>query len=147
MKFPGRVIITRVQSTEEPFEFMSIRVDDEDARTTAFDVKMSLEEFTRALTSMYADCDIEVFDLDKLGTVGENKTEKIHVPENIYLDKRKYKEALQDLLKPYRVDGWHERQGDITNPHCYSTKEEDGVRMNYCKVVFFRNVPKAKNDA
>ena len=47
----------------------------------AFNVTLSLESLMRAFTSMSAECEVETYELDRLGTVGENKTERILVNE------------------------------------------------------------------
>ncbi len=146
MKVKGRIIISRNQSNRTPSEFMSICVEDEDARTRAFTVTLSLERFMRALTSTSSECEIETYDLDLLGTVGENKTERIPVFDgSLYHMTDEEREAL---VAPYRVDGWHERPGDIKNSHNYGATSPGGDKdiQHFCNVVFYRNRPKAMYD-
>lgn len=43
-------------------------------------------------------------------------------------------------LKPFEVDGWKARGGDINNHHRHVI--EKGGTQEFQRVVFFRNVPK-----
>lgn len=134
-KIDVRVSIGRSQSTTEG-ECIHIRVEDYDARICFLEMEMSCEEFARAITGMgYTKAEAIVNGLDLVGTVGENKTEKILVPEY------PHKEDPEEYLPQYEVDGWHGLRADFKNPHRWH-KNPDGTYS--VTVAFFRNVSKVK---
>jgi hypothetical protein len=124
------------RDNERPIE---IRVTDEVARVRAITVSMTLEQFAQAITGHgHCECIIEHFsDGGLVGTVGENKEENVPVPT--FDDQRKNKNWKAKALKPFRIDGWHEREGDIDN---YTHRHFFDGKQDFQRVVFFRNVRK-----
>lgn len=101
---------------------------------------MTLEEFAKALFSSTGECEIEFNDSGKVGTQGEHKEELVPIPKWEKRDKAgRWKDAA---LAPFLVDGWYPRGSDIENfTHRHVVKNG----KDYQSVVFFRNVPKLKD--
>jgi hypothetical protein len=131
----GKLNITRVSSTKGG-DFIRIVIEDDTARVRAIQCDVSLEAFAKALTGQgMLPCDFEVPAPELVGTIGENKVEKV-VLDQRYSSPGK-EEAERKALEPYCVDGWYPRRGDISNHH-YTKSNKDGTVT--VTVVFFRNV-------
>lgn len=103
------------------------RMEDDTSGVTFLEVEMSLEDFARILTGQgHIPCTFELY-AQNVGKTRETKTEIVPL-ENRYFATDKER---QEALKPFEVDGWEARQGDISNHHNYTNS--DGV-----KVVFMR---------
>lgn len=131
-RLKGNVSIHRTYGAKDS-EVMRIEVQDKEARVTAFTIYLSLNQFAEIITGHSGvDCEFEYSSL--IGTKGENKEELVPIPD---YDRRK-PGWEKKCLKPFEVDGWWARSGDISNGHRHVKK--DG--KDYQRVVFYRNVPK-----
>lgn len=135
----GHITISRTSGTRRGDD-VRICIEDHNAGVVACEVKMTLENFAKAITNQgFIDCVVEFNDSGKVGTQRENKTELVPVPEKRSYDNR---EGWQEKsLAPFLVDGWYPRSGDINNHH-RQRRDENG--NTFQEVVFFRNVPKQK---
>lgn len=129
----GKLTISHFRGSGE--SSIRITLEDDDARLNAAEINMDVTAFAKAvLGCAWQDCTFTVTDSGLLGTMGENKTEAVPVPKRRDMAGKWIKTAL----KPFEVNGWKARAGDMTNQHHSFNK--DGKEFQ--TVVFFRNVAK-----
>lgn len=125
---PATIQIGRHFGSDEK-RCVTIEVTDKISGAQFVEVKLSLAEFADAVFGRgYVPCEFNLRGVDKVGMKAENKEEFVPISRE---DDRK--ENYSKALKPFEVDGWHARSGDMGNGH---RREGDGYR-----VVFFRHVP------
>lgn len=136
LKLKGRITISRVNSNIED-GYMKIAVTDDDSGIEFCTVKMTLSDFTNAITGRgYLSCKLSVRGLDKVGTQGVSKVENV---------KRLKGQSAKDAIKPYEVDGWVGRSEDAENHHRISEYNNTEGYTIY-RVAFFRWVDKDECD-
>ena len=112
---PGKINITRPIDPRVDYEYISITIQDYLSHGEIVEVKVPLEQFSKAITGQaYQDCEVHYPPQKNIGKVRENKSE--FVP----FDSPNYKvteEELNEALKPFEVDGWKGRREDLTNHH------------------------------
>lgn len=110
----GKLTITRVDGNVNESR-MCIRVEDVLSGCEAVEVTCGIEAFAFALTAMASQpCDVEFNDSGVIGKKRETKEEVVHVPAHDY---RGRDAAYAEALKPFEVDGWVARGGDLGNGH------------------------------
>lgn len=117
---------------------MHIAIKDETSRVEFMEITMTLEQFGDMLSApRMVECDFKLRAVDRIGMIAENKTEIVPVDYGHEYNRAKRKKIAAAALRPFEVDGWSAREGDIDNPHCHT---KDGYR-----VVFFRHVKPCPN--
>ncbi len=139
MNLKGSVTITRVRSNQED-DFIEVRLEDKRSGITFATAKMTLADFALAVTSLgFVKCDLEVYGLDRVGMVRENKTEQVFVPQTYHRDR----ELAQKAISKFEVDGWSGRVEDAMNTHrrVHGKQAPKGKNGEWYNVHFTRHVP------
>lgn len=114
MQLKGKITISCVRGSEE---YVAVSIKDTNAGRQIVEARLDFAEFGQLLTGLaHIDCDLRIFNLDKVGKKREFKTEKVEVPENRWSCDD---DTLRSLLTPYEVDGWIGRLSDLKNHHCH----------------------------
>ena len=124
-----------------------IAVEDEDARSQFLQISITKEAFTRmTLGHQEVEAQLELYNLENLGTIAQNKVELIPMPgEGKYFSIDRPKEVTK-ALKPYEVDGWSARVEDLHNHHNYVARDKKNPKGPYQKVAFFRQVKREEQE-
>jgi hypothetical protein len=133
---PGKIHIGRPSGHGD--EYICIEVTDASSGVQFVEVHVPLAEFSRALTSMYSDCEFDLRGAHLVGTKAENKT--VFVPYKRAFKNDESRE-VQAALKPFLVDGWYAREGDMTNGH--RSEVRNGIAGQ--NVTLFRHVDSKGN--
>ena len=113
-KFDGSLSISSVQSNLEP-SFVSLRIRDDKSGIPFLHLKMSHEEFSKALTGLAErPCELKFFGLRDVGKIYEHKTEIIDFDKPIY---NLTDAMIREKIAEYEVDGWQGRDMDARNHH------------------------------
>jgi hypothetical protein len=147
MKGTGRIEIGRADSSRGG-AYIRIAVTDDASKTRFVEIKMTLEDFAYAVTSMGRECTFEL-DADLVDKHREIKDESIMLDDNFgFLTGDAKEKAIDALVAPYEVDGWKASRGDFSNHYHYTypdafkrkSGESDPAYHVYCKVMFTRYV-------
>lgn len=113
-------------------KFISIEVTDKTSSSMILDVEVELSDFADAITGLgYAPCNIEYYDQSNIGKVCEHKIEHIVCVLPI-VDKEKRELLIENILKPYEVDGWKANTSNLGNFH---NKVGDGYNVSFFRFV------------
>lgn len=86
-------------------EETTIEIRDKNASITFIRVKLTPEQLSAVLSrQMSVECEVDVYALDKIGKVHENKTMEFEIPES--LASSKHANDLQKLAQSELSDGW-----------------------------------------
>jgi hypothetical protein len=118
-----------------------IEISDENSSVRFFEGTLSVEAFAgcafgHRLAHFYR---AEIRGLDLLGKYLESKHEFVPFDWGSRHSPDEEKRLKQEALKPFEVDGWKARRGDMDNHHNWVRSGEKGTGYN---VVFFRHVDK-----
>jgi len=118
-KLRGHITISRLSSNDPEVRAAPVRITIED-RTSGFqvaEVEMSLKNFAEALLHVaHIDCDINLTVDERIGLERETKTARVPLPENGIPYKKGEREAVvEEMVKPFEVDGWRARREDAVN--------------------------------
>ena len=126
-KLKSEIILTRPQGGGK--ERVVFQIVDKISGLVAFRIEMSIPEFGEMLSSpQNVPCIVKHFQSDNIGKKYEHKSELVPRPEIGVEDKDK---VLEELLKPFEIDGWIGSRDDLTNHHNW-------VSDNKSKVTFVR---------
>lgn len=132
----GHLTISRVLGGNS--EEVRIEVIDDNACVVAIRIKATPLAFVEALFGSGSQlCVFEFNNTGSVGTNGENKEELVPVPPSKARDSAG--RWITKALKPFEIDGWHARGGDIEN---FTHRHVVKGNKDFQRVVFFRNVPK-----
>ncbi len=87
-------------------EYVMIQVQDGTSHCQAVEIRVSYEDFTRALSSMSVDCD---YDFNMSGVIGkksEYKTVPVVFKEEVPYDKDELRAMVLPRVTVLEVDGW-----------------------------------------
>jgi hypothetical protein len=132
MEFPATLSINRVTCSHEP-DYVSIKIVDETSHCRFAEIQMTFQQLGLAITGRSeVDCKVEFSEKAPLGKKRVAKTELVPEPKS-------HRDAEEDaaLVKPFEIDGWKARQGDLHNHHM-SRQGPNGERMR--QVTFVRYV-------
>jgi len=141
-KLKGSLSIGRTSGGSAISEKHPVRIEvtDELSHCRVIEIRLSISDFADALFGRgYTPCHVELNTSNVIGMKAENKTEL--VPFDMYHGRSP--ELIAKVLKPFEVDGWRAREGDMLNGHC--SVQDKGKR--YQRVVFFRHVPADSQEA
>lgn len=122
----GHITIGRIGYKDS--DAIHIRIEDDTSHIAFLDVYLSLENFSKVLTSSHVDCKFELRGVQNVGKKLETKTEIVPLA-NPYMTTD---EARKEALKPFEVDGWKARVSDISNHHRY---QKESVSVTFSRFV------------
>lgn len=140
----GRLTICKTTGSEG--NYVSIRVEDDDACARALEIRLSLEEFANCVFGL-ACCKCE-FDLNTntnvMGKKRQHKTVQVFVPANTPTNRDGFRAAaLRQLVSEYEDNGWEGHDEDCNNHHnCTRQEPPKGKKGNWYNVHFVRWVEK-----
>jgi hypothetical protein len=126
MKVKGTISCGRVESNTEPFHFIQIVIEDELSGIGFLSVKMSYEEFGKFVSGGSGAIDIDIKGVDFIGKTREWK--RILMPRPEGYGRHPVKE-LQEITKPFEVDGWIANIEDLNNHHNWRDNNQVEVLM------------------
>ena len=120
MKFDGKITISSVGARADQ-TFILITIEDKDASVQLLQVEMDMASFARALTGLgYVPMKYEPGAFQKIGKKMENKTEEVHIPDEVFYKQEDADDAVIALcLSEFEVDGWKGSVRDVKNHHNY----------------------------
>lgn len=142
----GEFSIGRVSSSHGD-DHIRIEVQDSKSRARLMQVRMTPDQFGRAITGLHLGVhdavEVDFNDIGIAGTRAQHKTEHVFVPVGTFGRTRgrndpAFIEAARKLLRDYEVEGWRARYGDLLNGRNVVAQLQ-GEGQTY-KVVFFRQV-------
>jgi hypothetical protein len=140
-KFRGMIGVGRSDGTEG--SYISIDLSDWDAAVHVITIKLSFENFAKALTSMQTECDVELADTSNVGKMHEFKEEIVAVPGSFVTKTDRGDIAkIVEAVRPFRVDGWEPRMDDFFNHHHWVTSANRGKGDSTYRISFYRWVEK-----
>lgn len=98
----GKISITRPQG--HGCDYISIEINDEDARIQFCDIHIKLADFATAITGLYSPCEFAVRGLENVGKKREHKTIEFPVPGKSMYSLQK--EGAIEAAKAYTPEGW-----------------------------------------
>ena len=135
----GQLSISKVMSSHED-PFMRIEIDDEASGLEVVQVKLSLEDFAKAITSSVVYVDLRYNDSSNVGKVRELKTVRVSKGAAKY---DSTPEELRAIVAPYEVDGWRcSMPKDLLNGHKSVVDEVTKERLQ--ALTFTRYVDKVE---
>jgi hypothetical protein len=139
-KFKGMIGVSRSDGTGG--SYMSLDLSDWDAAVHVVTIRLSFENFAKALTSMQVECEVDFFDSPNIGKKLEFKDEIVTVPGN-YVTKKDLKDRkkISVALKPFLVDGWQPRMDNFFNHHHWIGGDKNSGGSKY-RISFYRWVEK-----
>lgn len=139
-KFKGMVAISRSDGTGG--SYMNIDLSDHDAAVHVVLIKLSFENFAKALTSMQVECDVELQESPNIGKKHEFKEEIVTIPGGyVTRNDRDDRSRVYEAVHPYLIDGWEPRLDDFFNHHRWVGDTDDKKGKRY-RVSFYRWVEK-----
>ena len=108
------VIISLERSNTED-DYFSISVQDEISRVHVIEVKLSLEDFSRAIASQGVKATARYGCLAKIGLRHEVKTETVPIDRD--WNYNQWGPGLMENVKPFEVDGWVASIDEHCNHH------------------------------
>lgn len=127
MKLKTRITITRLLSNYDESRPVLIKIRDEDSSCYILQLKLSLEEYARALMNEGdVECEAEFYKGAPIGKVREYKTELVDRPKKARFAAEP---EARELLAPFNVDGWRGRAADLFNYHNW--RGEDKVEVTF----------------
>lgn len=132
MKGNGQVSINLVQRTEPDglngvghSECYIIDVQDERSGVEFLHLEFSLEDFARALSGRFVDCEFELRP-ENVGKIRETKIEHVFVPNGTGKFQTR-EELLEWCVEKFNLDGWVGRVRDVRNMHCVVEYQNEGT--------------------
>jgi hypothetical protein len=134
--FNGTIVITMPNGADAGY--INVSLIDDTSRTQFCEVKIKHADFAQALVgNRYTHMQFE-WRPEQVGKILEVKEEYVTVPDEF---PPRYNEAwrgaVEELLKPYEVDGWKARDGDFGNHYRRSKGANDtwGYGVTFARYV------------
>lgn len=131
----GEVRLGIVLTNADDGDYWTIEIKDDTSSVRFAKLKIKAADVPKLFAQRHTPCEIELSNLDMIGTTRETKSE--FVPGEL-TEYRRNERRIQELeaVMPYEIDGWKARQGDFGNGH--RSAKRDGV--NGYNVTFIRFV-------
>lgn len=101
----GKLHIGRPQCSDGS-EYMVIELRDENSGCQAVEIRCSLADFVKAITSQSVDCDFEYNFSGVVGKKHEYKSVPITFPQEMPYDKNELAKIVFPVAASYEMDGW-----------------------------------------
>jgi hypothetical protein len=129
----GEITISHYTNLDE----IHIKVVDSLSTTRFIDVKIKPSDLMLALTGLgNVNCQFDLM-AEHVGQVIEHKEEVVRLRQRITNTPAEEQAVIEKALRPFRVDGWFAREGDLGNSHL-SVKY--GKTFVDYRVTFYRYV-------
>ena len=104
----GGISISYHQDNHDDTSVITLRIEDKEANAVIAEIELSAEEFCKcALGHLHSlECDVDVFDIDKIGKKHYNQTLEFPIPKEASRYKERDSQMLKDLADEHCPIGW-----------------------------------------
>ncbi len=135
----GHITISLIRSNLDS-DHMRIRIEDDNSRIHFLEARLSIEDFTLALTGRgYIDCVFELRGVEHVGKILETKQEHVFVEDG---DFGQRENRVRVAIAPFEIKGWTGHDRDAMNHHRQNNMIPcpEGIEGLWYAVTFHRHV-------